>query len=139
MKYKCANYIGMGVLLWVGAVFGTENNNEKCQDIQDSLNVIVCSKNERDKADSQLNESYRFLIARIKSQYKLDQSLGDKYLSEVKNSQLAWMILRDRNCTLEAFEIERESQAYEVVVNDCVTRMSEGRSDYLKSISPILH
>lgn len=136
MKYKSAYCVGMIIFVWMSAALGGEET--KCENIQDSQGVLGCSKDEKNEADNKLNDSYQLLKARIGSQFERDRRLGEKYLMEVKQSQLAWMNLRDKNCALEAFEIERGSQPYESVINKCVARMSNERSGYLNGIAPLL-
>jgi uncharacterized protein YecT (DUF1311 family) len=136
MKYKNACCVGVGLLVWMSTALGSGINGDKCENIRDSLGVFECSKDKKEYADNSLHENYSLLVARIKSQFERDQPLGEKYLLVVKKSQLAWIDLRNSNCALETFEIEHGSQVYEVVVNNCVARMSEERTDYLSDISP---
>ena len=60
----------------------------------------------KDSADAGLNESYKNLISRAKTQYQEDTKLGNDFLAKLKDSQRVWIKLRDKNCALEAFEIE---------------------------------
>lgn len=110
--------------------------NSSCSEITTSQQVFECSVLSKSRADEKLNKNYRNLIERVRSQYKPNQALSTEYISKIKYSQRTWIKLRDANCILEAFEIETGSQAYETTLNNCITRMSYERSEYLENIAP---
>lgn len=87
-------------------------------------------------ADSQLNPSYQQLMARLEFPYLFDPKPGEEYSTKVKESQRAWIKLRDTNRAVEAFEIETGKPAYAGVINNCVAKMSQERSVYLDRIAP---
>ncbi|MBX8490157.1 DUF1311 domain-containing protein [Pseudomonas cichorii] len=107
-----------------------------CSRITTSPEVDACAKSEKDSADASLNSSYKKLLARIKSQYAADVKAGDDFTGKLKDSQRAWLKLRDTNCALEAFEIEVGQPAYLTTVNNCVAKMSFERSSYLDKLLP---
>ncbi|MBX8574465.1 lysozyme inhibitor LprI family protein [Pseudomonas cichorii] len=108
----------------------------ECIESTVSQEVDACAKSARDSADARLNSSYKELMARIKNQYEADPKIGGDFATKLKESQRAWLKLRDSNCALEAFEIEPGQPAYIVTVNNCVTKMSLERSAYLDKILP---
>lgn len=114
-------------------VFASENI---CGGFASTLEFNLCVKQAKNSADSKLNVSYKRLIARVNAQYQRDAELGAKFLVKLKASQLAWLKLRDTNCAIEAFEYDEAMPAYEVTVNNCVTKMSLDRSNYLDSTFP---
>ena len=124
--------LGAFALLPVSAAFA----QDECSEITSSLQVVPCSEAAKKTADSQLNTSYHQLMARLESQYLVDPKLGEEYSAMVKESQRAWIKLRDTNCAVEAFEIEAGKPAYVGVVNNCIASMSQERSAYLDKIAP---
>lgn len=132
---KCFGFIsilGAFALLPVSVAFAQDD----CSEISSSSQVVPCSEAAKNSADSQLNTSYHQLMARLESQYSVDPKLGAEYSAQVKESQRAWIKLRDTNCAVEAFEIEVGKPAYVAVVNNCIAKMSRERSAYLDGIAP---
>ncbi|PTT32802.1 lysozyme inhibitor LprI family protein [Pseudomonas sp. HMWF021] len=109
-----------------------------CANISTSQQVDVCAKHAKESADAKLNSSYKDLIKRVGSQYQADANLHDEFMKKLKESQRAWLKLRDTNCALEAFEVEVGQPAYVTTVNNCVARMSLDRSVYLDKTLPDL-
>ncbi|WP_339525966.1 lysozyme inhibitor LprI family protein [Pseudomonas sp. EL_65y_Pfl2_R96] len=107
-----------------------------CGAVTSTLEFNLCIKQAHDSADARLNVSYKQLIARVKSQYQRAPDQGAKFLVKLEASQLAWLKLRDANCAIEAFEYDEGMPAYEVTVNNCVTKMSLERSEYLDNTFP---
>ncbi|WP_191486488.1 lysozyme inhibitor LprI family protein [Pseudomonas sp. FEN] len=107
-----------------------------CTNITVSAQIDICANVEKESADKKLNESYKKLITRIKEQYSPSPETGDRYLSKLKNSQRAWLALRDSNCELESFLADPSSPAHETLINNCITKMSQKRSIYLDRIQP---
>lgn len=124
----------LAVLLPVSAVFAQDD----CSHVTSSLEMLPCSEAAKKAADAQLNVSYKRLMTRLESDYRTDPALGADYSAKVKESQRAWLKLRDANCPLEAFEIEVGKPAYVAVSNLCIARMSRERSAYLDKIAPAL-
>lgn len=122
------------LLLPVSLVYAQDD----CNHVTSSLEMLPCSEAEKKAADAQLNLSYKQLMSRLESDYRTDPALGAEYAAKVKESQRAWLKLRDANCPLEAFEIETGMPAHVVAVNSCIARMSRERSAYLDKIAPAL-
>ncbi|WP_248803781.1 lysozyme inhibitor LprI family protein [Pseudomonas sp. MWU13-2100] len=115
-------------LLFSMSVFAAQPN---CSEVATSQQVDACAKLAKESADSNLNESYRKLMVRVNSQYQASPELGGGFIAKLKDSQRAWLKLRDANCALEAFEVEVGPPAYVTTINNCVARMSLVRSVYL--------
>lgn len=124
----------LAVLLPVSAVYAQDD----CSKVTSSLEMVPCSEAAKKAADTQLNVSYKQLMARLESDYRADPALGAEYAAKVKESQRAWLKLRDANCPLESFEIETGMPAHVFAVNSCIARMSRERSAYLDKIVPVL-
>ena len=124
----------LAVLLPVSAVYAQDD----CSHVTSSLEMVPCSEAAKKAADTQLNVSYKQLMARLESDYRADPALGAEYAAKVKESQRAWLKLRDANCPLEAFDIETGMPAHVFAVNSCIARMSRERSAYLDKIVPAL-
>ncbi|XJP58388.1 lysozyme inhibitor LprI family protein [Pseudomonas sp. A1437] len=124
----------LAALLPVSVVYAQDD----CSQVTSSLEMVPCSEAAKKAADAQLNVSYKQLMSRLESDYRADPALGAEYAAKVKESQHAWLKLRDANCPLEAFEIEVGKPAYVAVSNLCIARMSRERSAYLDKIVPAL-
>jgi uncharacterized protein YecT (DUF1311 family) len=124
----------LAVLLPVSAAYAQDD----CRNVTSSLEMVPCSEAAKKAADAQLNVSYKQLMTRLESDYRTDPALGAEYAAKVKESQRAWLKLRDANCPLEAFEIETGMPAHVFAVNSCIARMSRERSAYLDKIVPAL-
>ena len=124
----------LAVLLPASAAYAQDD----CSHVTSSLEMVPCSEAAKKAADAQLNVSYKQLMARLESDYRADPALGAEYAAKVKESQRAWLKLRDANCPLEAFEIETGMPAHVFAVNSCIARMSRERSVYLDKIVPAL-
>ncbi|NWC91943.1 MULTISPECIES: lysozyme inhibitor LprI family protein [unclassified Pseudomonas] len=109
--------------------------DEPCSPINmDSQAVYECSKLKVKSADTAINKAYKELNKQIDFDYGTDPLLGEKLKGHIKQSQRAWIKLRDENCTIESFIISPESQAFEAIKNYCLARESDSRSEYLKSL-----
>ncbi|PZX01905.1 uncharacterized protein YecT (DUF1311 family) [Pseudomonas sp. 478] len=124
--------IGLFAVLLLGLLPVSNAFAEDCQEV----NIDGCAEIAMKAADSRLNTRYHELMARLETQYQGDLELGAAYAAKVKESQRAWIKLRDANCAVEAFEIETSKLAHVTVVSNCIARMSQERSDYLSKIAP---
>lgn len=107
-----------------------------CEKIEASQQIAQCAEYKKDQSDKTLNLSYKETLDRIKHQYKESQALSDQYLSLLRGAQREWIKLRDADCKLEAFDIEETTEAHQTTINNCISRMSENRANYLKTIAP---
>ena len=107
-----------------------------CEKIEASQQIAQCAEYKKNQSDKMLNLSYKEILGRIKHQYKESPALSDQYLSLLRGAQREWIKLRDADCKLEAFEIEETSEAYQTTINNCISRMSDNRTHYLKNIAP---
>ncbi|ARU90465.1 lysozyme inhibitor LprI family protein [Pseudomonas sp. M30-35] len=128
-------YIALFGILISNYCIADTSTIDLCNNIASSQQIYDCSKLERLTADKQLNTTYQNLISNINYQYKNDLKLKNELIQNIKTSQRIWIKLRDSDCGLESFEIEPGTQAYETTINKCVSRLSELRSEYLRSLA----
>ncbi|HBX53936.1 lysozyme inhibitor LprI family protein [Pseudomonas sp. UBA2684] len=107
-----------------------------CKEIEASQQIAQCAEYKKDLSNKTLNLSYKATLDRITHQYKESPALSDQYLSLLRGAQREWIRLRDADCKLEAFEIEETTEAHQTTINNCISRMSDNRAHYLKSIAP---
>jgi uncharacterized protein YecT (DUF1311 family) len=118
------------------ACYATQEADNECINASISQQIFECSKKAQALADLNLNEQYQKLLQRIKNQYTADKKTGDDYIQKIKQSQRAWISLRDTNCAIEIHEIEIGTQASETTKNNCLARESLQRIDFINKISP---
>jgi uncharacterized protein YecT (DUF1311 family) len=111
---------------------------DACLENASSAQIAKCAEVEMKKADAELNESYKAVIERASSryifQYQSQPEINKAFLEKLKDSQRAWIKLRDTNCSLEGFENEWDKVSYAADMNRCVARMSLERAKYLDTI-----
>lgn len=112
-----------------------ENKVNPCESPQSSQEIFTCSKINLTESDKNLKKNYKDLINYIERSYSTNPKLRDKLKAQTKNSQLIWIKLRDANCEIETFTIEPQSQAFETTKNNCSTRQTEERSEYLLNLT----
>lgn len=107
---------------------------DTCKVINVSWQYDECLEADRKNADARLNASYKKLMSRFESSPEPD--LTKTNMAAAKESQRAWIKLRDTTCPLETTAVAPGSQAYSQVLNKCITRMSLERAAYLDAIAP---
>ena len=107
---------------------------DDCKEITVSAQVDRCVEAARKEADTQLNASYKKLLGRFESQQRRDPEQGKALVAMARESQRAWIKLRDTTCPLEATEIEPGVAAHVTTVNNCMARLSLERAAYLNTI-----
>lgn len=121
----------VGVL--IAATCQAEN---PCKEVTQGVSVYRCSESTRIAADAQLNVSYKNLMTRFESQQRTSPEQGKVFMAMARDSQRAWLKLRDTNCPLEATDIEPGVEASLTTINFCIARMSNERAAYLDGIVP---
>ncbi len=86
-----------------------------CDHARNSLDAVHCSNMVYQKADQELNASYKLLR----------QKLGDKDKQVLKTSQLAWIKQRDKQCTLNSVDMG------EVIDSACLLDQTTSRTNWL--------
>lgn len=107
---------------------------DECKVITSSLEFNQCVAAELKRADANLNASYKKLMARFEVQQKRDLEQGKAFMAIARESQRAWIKLRDTTCPLEATDIDPDTALHSTTVDSCITRMSLERAAYLDRI-----
>ncbi|WP_415772282.1 lysozyme inhibitor LprI family protein [Pseudomonas sp. LB3P38] len=128
-------------LIWAGVFLSSMAYAQvDCNENTAIQQVSICADLAKKEADTKLNDSYKALIDRAESryifQYQSQPEMQKAFLAKLKDSQRAWIKLRDTNCPLEGFENEWDKLAYSAELNRCVARMSLERATYLDKIIP---
>lgn len=128
--------VSLFFLLFVAFPVLSDIDRSPCERIEVSQQVAQCAIYKKNQSDKLLNLSYKATLDRIRHQYEKSPSLKDQYISLLREAQREWIKLRDADCKLEAFEIEDTAEAYQVTINNCISRMSDDRASYLNRIAP---
>jgi uncharacterized protein YecT (DUF1311 family) len=131
--------LGKAIAVLVCASFPLMSNaQDACSENSSEAQSTKCAEMEMKIADAKLNESYKAVIERADSryifQYQSQPELNKAFLGKLKDSQRAWIKLRDTNCSLEGFENEWDKESYAADLNKCIARMSLDRAKYLDAI-----
>lgn len=105
-----------------------------CTDINTSSQLDDCIHKEIMSSITLLSNEFVSFEKRSKHVYAADPKLGKELIEIVREAQDAWITFRDRNCKIEAFEVEKETLAYITTINNCVIRMNTGRIEKLKNL-----
>lgn len=124
------------LLLLTTHLASSDTSGNPCEKIESSQQIAQCAKYKKHQSDKTLNLSYKATLERIRHQYEKTPSLADQYISLLRGAQREWIKLRDADCKLEAFEIEETAEAYQTTIDNCTSRMSDDRANYLNSIAP---
>lgn len=108
---------------------------DNCKVITVSWQYDECVEADRKDADAKLNSSYKKLLARLESHWVSEPEEGKAFMVIARDSQRAWIKLRDSTCPLETTATQFGSAAHTMVINKCVTRMSLERAVYLDAIA----
>ncbi|WP_426233833.1 lysozyme inhibitor LprI family protein [Pseudomonas sp. TWP3-2] len=126
-------FIALSLGLLSASIALAEDN---CKVITVSWQYDQCVEADRKSADAKLNASYKKLMTRFESQWKPEPEQAKAYMAMARDSQRAWIKLRDTTCPLEATDIEPGAAAHTTVTNNCIARMSLERVAYLDAIAP---
>jgi uncharacterized protein YecT (DUF1311 family) len=105
-----------------------------CTDINTSSQVDDCIHMDMMNSQTLLSNELLNFEKRVKHVYEADQKLGKALIQIVREAQDAWITFRDKNCKIEAFQIEKEMPAYVTTINNCVIQMNTRRIEELKSL-----
>lgn len=131
MKQLANSFILAG-LLSLAATSWAQAKRDPCGEITVSQQVAECASRTRQKEEVDLNAEFAAAKKRIDLIYKNRKRLGYKLTAALVKAQRAWRVFRDRNCEVEAFEIEETSEAHATVLNNCIARINRDRTQELK-------
>lgn len=136
MKRKKRIFVVFSILCCIALypIYASQPIEINCNNITVSPEVDHCAREKLEESKKVLLNTLRKFEDRTKRLYSADQKLGNDLIVLVKSSQEAWIIYRDLNCKLEAFEIEEDNPAYITTVNNCVIRMNSERVEMLDGL-----
>ncbi len=105
-----------------------------CTDINVSPELDDCIYKEMINSKTLLSDELLSFEKRAMNIYAADMKLGKELIKIVRGTQDAWITFRDRNCEVEAFQIEKKMPAYVTTINNCVIRMNNKRIEKLKNL-----
>lgn len=112
----------------------TSTNDLDCTVIRNSLQLDNCVHKNMLSSNYQLLAEMRSFEKRAKTAYKPDPALGKELIDKVRMAQETWLSFRQKNCEVEAFEVQEGTPAYVTTVNNCVIRMNAERVNVLKKL-----
>jgi uncharacterized protein YecT (DUF1311 family) len=118
MKTKLAIAIAA---LWM---FSAPASADQCDTAKTQSEMSMCADLQYRKADAELNDAYRDLLAGYK---KLDKDLA----SALTKSQRAWIAHRDADCVLESLASQGGS-AQPMIFSMCLERITLERVKWLR-------
>ncbi|WP_213878521.1 lysozyme inhibitor LprI family protein [Pseudomonas sp. dw_358] len=131
-------------LLMALATFGAHAEDEQpapnndgptpCDNVETAQQSFDCSAYNRKTAETELGESFKDLVDRVNSQYSDHPAQRDELMARVNAAQGIWEKLRDADCSVDTFNTDKNSQAYQIALNDCIAQKSDERSETLQSI-----
>ena len=109
-------------LMLTGVAAQNQQTPDPCDNAQTTVEMRDCAGKEYQKADAELNQVYKQLMA----------SLSDRaHQASLRTAQQAWLKYRDANCEFDAFE-NLGGTIYPVVYNSCLAAMTRARTKELR-------
>lgn len=105
-----------------------------CTVIRNSLQLDNCVHKNMMSSNAQLLSEMTSFEKRAKKIYKPDPALGKELIDKVRSAQKAWLSYRQKNCSVEAFEVQEGTAAYITTVNNCIIHMNVERTKVLKKL-----
>lgn len=112
----------------------TPTNDLDCTVISSSPQMDNCVHKKMVSSNALLLVEVEKFEKRAKKIYKPDPALGKELIDKVRSAQEFWISYRDKNCIVEAYEIEEGTPAYITTVNNCIIHMNKKRIVALKKL-----
>lgn len=109
-------------------------NEIDCTVISNSLQLDNCVNKKMLNSNALLLAETTRFEKRAKKIYMPDPDLGKELIDKVRNAQDAWLSFREKNCSVEAFEVQEGTPAYITTVNNCIILMNAERIKVLKKL-----
>lgn len=122
------------VLAVLAAGAHADEGSTPCDKVETADQSFACAAFNRTTSERQLEDSYKDLVSRLSTQYANHPPQLADYLAKIKNAQDIWKKLRDADCAVQTVVNEPGSQAFQIAQNDCISQMTDERSEYLQSI-----
>lgn len=109
----------------------------RCDDPQNQVEMTACAGIDFERADAELNATWRKAIARARSadrEFEDIRGADDRPGSEavLREAQRAWIIFRDAHCTLNGYDA-RGGTMEPMLYNGCRARITRERTFQLRS------
>jgi uncharacterized protein YecT (DUF1311 family) len=98
-----------------------------CTAISISPQLDDCVHKQMLSSNARLLAEIESFEKRAKQVYAPDPAIGKELIDKVLNAQSAWVSFREKNCSVEAFEIQMGTPAYNTTVNNCIILMNAKR------------
>lgn len=105
-----------------------------CTVVTTSPQLDACIRKKMLQSNARLMKEMSKLEKRVRQTYTADPKLGNKLIDKVRRTQKAWVNYRRLNCSVEAFQIEEGTAAYNTTVNNCIVRMNAIRIKALEKL-----
>ena len=105
-----------------------------CTSISISPQLDKCIHKKMLSSNARLLAEMGSFEKRANQLYAPDPALGKELIDKVRNAQDAWLSFREKNCSVEAFEIQVGTPAYITTVNNCIILMNAERIKVLKKL-----
>jgi uncharacterized protein YecT (DUF1311 family) len=122
-------------LMATGAQAAEEADSSPCDGVENDVQTLECATYNRTTAEQLLNDNVQGLLERLGTLYGHDKAQLSDVSAKVKNAQQLWLKQRDADCAIETFPAKPGSKAYTIANNDCLSRMSDERSEFIESIA----
>lgn len=109
-------------------------DDSDCTDIRSSSQIDDCIHKEMMNSNVSLSNALVSVEKRVEQAYAADLQLGQELIEIVREAQHAWLAFRDKDCKIQAFEIEKDTPAYVTTINNCVIQMNDNRIEELKNM-----
>lgn len=122
------------VLLFEGSASGQDDPKIDCEEPLTQFDINVCSQEDFDAADAELNEVWKFTK---QAEAEQDSRLPDELKGAEEalvSAQRAWIAFRDTQCKLVGFEA-RGGSMEPMLVSGCMALMTRKRSEELRDIA----
>lgn len=109
-------------------------DDSDCTEIRSSYQIDDCIHKEMMNSNVLLSNALISVEKRVEQAYAADLQLGQELIEIVREAQYAWLGFRDKDCKIQAFEIEKDTPAYVTTINNCVIQMNDNRIEELKNM-----
>jgi uncharacterized protein YecT (DUF1311 family) len=106
-----------------------------CDGVEEDQQTLECSVYSRDTAEKLLTENVQNVLERVQTQFGANKAQAEEFASKLKAAQEAWKKLRDADCAVEEFPAKPGTKEFNIDQNDCLTRASDERSEYLDTVA----
>lgn len=107
--------------------FATIAQDIDCTNESNQLEMNVCTLQEYQAADAELNAAYARALAAVQARDAVYTPEGASEEVRLRTAQRAWVAFRDANCDMEGYQM-RGGSAEPLVINSCLRAMTKART-----------